>query len=75
MIVIAFLIPFFFIWEGEDFFKLANKQMEQGAKWHYVGSQALSPPAKSLPLQCVDENDVPCSEPFILWKLKNEEGD
>jgi hypothetical protein len=72
MFIFVVLVPILFFSSSSDFFKLADQQIEQGAKWHYVGKKNLSPSAKSLPLQCIDpETEEPCSEPFVLWKLKN----
>ena len=54
-----------------EFFDQAGKELNKGARWHYVGSQPLSPKTKSLPLQ-ITINGQPVGEPFIVWKLKLE---
>ena len=59
---------------NSEFFEQANKELKEGAKWHYVGKKALDPTSKSIPLQCVeideDGNSKICGEPYIYWKLK-----
>jgi hypothetical protein len=61
--------------DTKEFFKTAFEEMEQGAKWHYVGMQSLDPTAKSIPGQlCEPETDT-CGDPYIIWKLKMPEGD
>ena len=53
--------------DNQEFLRIVERQVEQGAEWHYVGKSPLDPNAKSIPLQMCD--DV-CDEPYILWKLK-----
>ena len=48
-----------------EFFNQANKEIEPGARWHYVGPQSLDPRAKSIPMQ-----ETPDGKSFIVWKLK-----
>jgi hypothetical protein len=37
-----------------------------------VGKSPPDVQAKSLTLQCADQNGKACGEPYILWKLKSE---
>ena len=70
MTEVILLISALFIADNHEFLKEAKEQMEQGAKWHYVGHQKIDPNAKGIPMQCVDQSGKPCGEKFILWKLK-----
>ena len=57
--------------EQQEFIEAVNKDVADGATWHFVGPTDLDPTAKALPLRCIDpETGVVCDEPFILWKLK-----
>ena len=73
MWAILVIIPILFFSQNEEFFKLANKQMEEGATWHQVGPQAPDPKAKSITLQCIDPEGEPCGDPYIIWKLKKSD--
>tara|TARA_R100000700_G_C3056511_1_gene73320 strand:- start:164 stop:382 length:219 start_codon:yes stop_codon:yes gene_type:complete len=66
------LVPFIYIFivDNADFFARAAKEREQGYDWHYVGKSPPDVQAKSLTLQCADQNGKACGEPYILWKLK-----
>ena len=63
--VALILIPIAFGLINYEFFEPAGKEIEQGARWHYVGPQPLDPDAKSIPMR-----ETADSEPFIIWKLK-----
>ena len=54
-----------------EFFDQAGKELDKGARWHYVGKQPLDSKARSLPLQIVVGGE-PVGDPFIVWKLKME---
>ena len=56
--------------DAKEFFKTALEEMEQGAKWHYVGMQSLDPTAKSIPGQLCEPETGKCGDPYIIWKLK-----
>jgi hypothetical protein len=67
MIVLILIIPLLagsFISEHAEFFNTANKEIEAGATWHYVGRQPLDTTAKALSLR------VSNGEPYIIYKLK-----
>jgi hypothetical protein len=52
MLVLTLIMPLItgiFISEHAEFLDTANKEIEAGATWHYVGKQALDPTAKALP--------------------------
>ena len=53
----------------QDFFNKVDSEINQGAKWHYVGKQSIDPNAKSIPLQLI-VNGQPVGDLFILWKLE-----
>ena len=53
--------------DNQEFLRIVERQVEQGAEWHYVGKSPLDPDALSIPLQMCDDG---CDEPYILWKLK-----
>ena len=61
--------------DTKEFFKTAFEEMEQGAKWHYVGMQSLDPTAKSIPGQLCEPETGKCGDPYIIWKLKMPESD
>ena len=63
--VALILIPIAFGLINYEFFEQAGKEIDRGARWHYVGPQPLDPAAKSIPLR-----ETADSEPFIIWKLK-----
>ena len=50
--------------DNREFFDLASKEMQDGARWQYVGPRPTDPTAKSLPLEGND------GEKFILFKLE-----
>jgi len=66
------LVPFIILFAGDnaEFFEKSKQQRTQGYVWHYVGTSAPDPKAKSISLQCVDQSGKVCGEPYILWKLK-----
>ena len=70
MTEIILLISMLFVADNHEFLTEAQKQIKEGAVWHYVGEQELDPEAKSIPLQCMDHFGKPCGKKFILWKLK-----
>ena len=70
MTEVILLISALFVADNREFLKKARKQIDQGARWHYVGHQKIDPNAKAIPIQCVDHLGKPCGEKFILWKLK-----
>ena len=74
MFAFFLIFPILFFSTNKEFFDKVAEDTAKGAKWHHVGPQALDPTAKSLPLQCmtheVDEESVPCGEPYIIYKLK-----
>jgi len=63
--VALILIPIAFGLMNYEFFEQANKDIDRGARWHYVGTQPLDSQAKSIPMR-----ETADSEPFIIWKLK-----
>ena len=68
--MIALLIlPLAFGVINHEFFYTAGKEVEQGAKWHYVGKRPVDPKARSIPMQ-VTVGGKNVGEPFIIWKLK-----
>tara|TARA_R110000796_G_scaffold242977_1_gene365333 strand:+ start:354 stop:575 length:222 start_codon:yes stop_codon:yes gene_type:complete len=67
IIIIMVAVGGLFVSDNQEFFTKAEEQINQGAKWHYVGKTPLDSRAKSIPAQICD--DV-CGEPYILWKLK-----
>ena len=72
MLILTLIVPLLvgsFISKHAEFFDTANKEIEAGATWHYVGKQALDPTAKAISLQLSDE------EPYILYKLKRKNND
>jgi hypothetical protein len=67
--VFLIILPIAFGVLHHEFFYTVGKELDQGAKWHYVGRQPVDPNAKSLPMQwTVNGNNI--GEPFIAWKLK-----
>ena len=70
MTEIILLISVLFVSDNHEFLTEAQKQMKEGAVWHYVGEQKLDPEAKSIPLQYMDQSGNFCGKKFILWKLK-----
>ena len=56
--------------DTKEFFKTAFEEMEQGAKWHYVGMQSLDPTAKAIPGRLCEPDTDTCGAPYIIWKLK-----
>ena len=71
MLFLTLVIPLLtgaFISHNAEFFDTANKEIEAGHAWHYVGKQPLDPTAKAkaLPLYTIK------GEPYILFKLKME---
>ena len=50
--------------DNREFFDLASKEMQDGARWQYVGPRPTDPASLSIPLQGLD------GEKFILFKLK-----
>jgi len=56
-----------FIADNKEFLDTAEKQISQGAEWHYVGKSPLDPDALSISAQMCDGK---CDEPYIMWKLK-----
>jgi len=75
--VFLILIPVLFMADNKDFFDQVAIDRAKGAEWHYVGKSDLDPTAKSLPLQCMTHDEgkgsVPCSEPYIYYKLKKSD--
>jgi hypothetical protein len=69
MLFLTLVIPLLtgaFISHNAEFFDTANKEVEAGHAWHYVGKQPLDPTAKALPLYTLKR------KPYILFKLKME---
>ena len=69
MIILSIVMTIFtttFVVNNSEFLDTANKEINEGATWHYIGKQSLDPTAKSITLQMSDE------EPYILFKLKKE---
>jgi len=71
------LISVFFMIDNKEFFDQVAIDRAKGAEWHYVGKSDLDPAAKSIPLQCMendnDGNTVPCGDPYIIYKLKKSD--
>ena len=61
--------------DTKEFFKTAFEEMEQGAKWHYVGMQSLDPTAKAIPGRLCEPQTGKCADQYIIWKLKMTESD
>ena len=73
MISILLLIPWLWYENNFSFLDQAQRERNQGAEWHYVGTQEPDPDAESITLQCVDpDTGEPCGERYILWKLKKK---
>ena len=73
MFALLLLLPLLFYSANSDFFDQVSKERAEGAEWHYVGPKELDPAAKSLHLQCYDEeNNEYCGDPYVLWKLKKD---
>jgi len=53
-----------FVIDNQEFLKTVEKEINEGATWHYVGPTPIDPNAKQISLQAGN------NEPFILWKLK-----
>ena len=60
MIALALIFPILFFATNQDYFQQVEKDIDNGATWHYVGKQEIDPKAKSL---AIDDK-------YILWKLK-----
>ena len=71
------LISILFMADNKEFFDQVAKDRAKGAEWHYVGKSDLDPVAKSIPLQCMendnDGNTTPCGDPYIIYKLKKSD--
>ena len=65
MIIFALIIPVLFFESNSEFFDQANKEMNNGYQWHYIGSTPTDPKAKSISLE-----DTITNEKRIFWKLK-----
>ena len=65
MIIFALIIPVLFFESNSEFFDQANKEMNNGYQWHYIGSTPTDPKAKSISLK-----DAVTNEKHIFWKLK-----
>ena len=48
--VALILIPIAFGLINYEFFEQAGKEIDRGARWHYVGPQPLDPDANSIPM-------------------------
>jgi len=59
--LLVLLLAMFSI-DTQEFRETANKQMEEGYKWEYVGKT----PASGVPAITMKSN----GEEYILWKLK-----
>jgi len=69
MLFLTLVIPLLtgaFISSNAEFFDTANKEVEAGATWNYVGKQSLDPTSKALPLYTIN------GESYILFKLKGK---
>lgn len=60
MIALALIFPILFFATNQDYFQQVEKDIDNGATWHYVGQQEIDSKAKSL---AIDDK-------YILWKLK-----
>jgi len=60
MIALALIFPILFFATNQDYFQQVEKDINNGATWHYVGQQKIDPEAKSLAI----------NDKYILWKLK-----
>lgn len=60
MIALALIFPILFFATNQDYFQQVEKDIDNGATWHYVGQQKIDPEAKSLAI----------NDKYILWKLK-----
>ena len=60
MIALALIFPILFFATNKDYFQQVEKDINNGATWHYVGQQEIDPEAKSLAI----------NDKYILWKLK-----
>jgi len=65
-ILVLAMIGGLFVADNQEFLKTVEKEVNEGATWHYVGPTPIDIKAKQIPLQ-VEKND-----PYILWKLKKE---
>jgi len=65
-ILVLAMIGGLFVADNQEFLKTVEKEVNEGATWHYVGLMPIDTKAKQIPLQ-VEKND-----PYILWKLKKE---
>ena len=65
MIIFALIIPVLFFESNSEFFDQANKELNNGYQWHYIGSTPIDPTAKSISLE-----DTITNEKRIFWKLK-----
>lgn len=79
MFAFLLIFPILFSIDNKEFIDQVEKERALGAEWHYVGKQALDPTAKSIPLQCMEAvehgEDIPCGEPYIVYKLKMPKND
>ena len=48
ILVIALFSGLFAV-DNQEFFDQAEKEINDGYEWHYVGKQSLDPSAKSIP--------------------------
>jgi|TARA_B110000495_G_C22821866_1_gene479743 hypothetical protein len=66
-LAVAFIMSMsgLFMVDNHEFLETVDKQINQGAEWHYVGKSPLDPNSQSIQM-CND----PCEEPYIMWKLK-----
>ena len=74
MLILLLISGGIFYSDNSELFEQVNREIKEGAEWHYIGKKALDPTSKSIPLQCIetdeDGNSKICGEPYILWKLK-----
>lgn len=71
MSIVIGLISLLFYEQHFSFFEQVRSERDDGATWEYVGQQKPDADAESIVFQCIDgNNEQPCGEPYILWKLK-----
>jgi len=77
MFAFILIFPILFFSSNGEFFDQVEKDRAKGATWHKIDPKPLDPSAKALPLQCMTAvehgDDIPCGEPYVIYKLKMPE--
>jgi len=62
--IFSILSSLMFVSDNREFFQVSSEQMNEGARWQFVGAKIANPKAESITVRSWD------GDRYIFWRLR-----